>query len=131
MTIPPAKTFCPATMCPLFARDGSPWTGDKNSTCPRAKPLPGLPGGGCGWWKGFGGSGCDGASAAREQVAQVAEHGRTLQIGPVHQRRAKASPRTFDCDRAGECQWQVEAGDGLCPPRLALSKGIDPKACAY
>lgn len=25
-----SDTFCPATMCPLFAADGSPWTGHKN-----------------------------------------------------------------------------------------------------
>ncbi len=125
------STFCPATMCPLFAKDGSPWTGHKNSKCPQAQPLPGLPGCGCAWWKGFGGSGCDGATSATQQVAEVARRGHTLQIGPVQQKRAKAAPRSYECDRASECQWQIEAGKKLCPPRLALSKGVDPKACAY
>lgn len=124
-------TFCPATMCPLFAKNGSPWTGHKNSSCPKAKPLPGLPGGGCGWWQGFGGCGCDGASAARQQIGEVEKRGRTLQIGPTQQKRDRTKPRSYECDRAHECQWQAEAGTGLCPPRLALSKGIDPRACAY
>ncbi len=38
-------TFCPATMCPLFAADGSPWTGDVNAICEHSHEK-------CGWWDG-------------------------------------------------------------------------------
>lgn len=27
------ETFCPATMCPLIAPKGSPWTGSFNTPC--------------------------------------------------------------------------------------------------
>lgn len=121
-------TFCPATMCPLFARDGSPWTGDKNSPCPQ---KGGMKRGCCAWWQGFGGTGCDGATSATMQVLEAVATGRALQVGPIQMQRPTAAPRTYDCPRAHECQWQQEAGDGLCPPRLALSAGVDPKACAY
>lgn len=124
------STFCPATMCPLFAAEGSPWTGQKNAVCPqRHGEYPAD--GGCIWYQGFGGTGCDGAAAAASQVIEAEQHGSTFQIGPVQQKRGPASPRTYDCPRAGDCQWQVEAGAGLCPPRLALSNGIDARVCAW
>lgn len=123
-------TFCPASMCPLIAPEGSPWTGQKNSPCPQAHPLPGLPGGGCGWWQGFGGSGCDGCTAAVEQIMDVERSGRTLQVNAAR-RYSQTSEKTFDCPRIGDCQWQREAGEALCPPRLALSKGMDPRVCNY
>lgn len=103
MGAPSEATFCPASMCPLFAANGSPWTGEKNSKCPRARPLPDLPGGGCGWWQGFGGCGCDGASAAVEQIIDVERRGSTLQLGKGAKRFTKQAPKTYDCERAHEC----------------------------
>lgn len=116
-----ATTFCPATMCPLFARDGSPWTGDKNTPCE---------GTGCGWFDVE--EGCQGAVASFTQVGEVAAGQPLLQLGPVAARRTdRRAERTFDCPRAHECQWQIEYGEQLCPPRHALSLGIDPRVCAY
>lgn len=113
-------SFCPATMCPLFAANGSPWTGDKDSPCERDK---------CGWWhKGQ----CNGSSVSLEQIYEVAESGTLLQIGIKRAKRtSKGTPKHYECQRASECQWQIEAGSGLCPPRLAMSLGIDPATCAY
>ena len=111
--------FCPATMCPLFAAEGSPWTGDKNALCSRSACL---------WWSD---DGCQGCVAALDQISDVGQHGATLQIGPRRQRRARAKPREYDCPRAHECQWQIECAPALCPPRWALARGIDPKASAY
>lgn len=111
-------TFCPATMCPLFAAQGSPWTGQRDSHCEREE---------CAWF--FDGR-CAGGVEARGQIELVAQGGVPLQIGPGIE-KASVTPKSFDCPRATECQWQAEAGDELCPPRTALSKGVDPRACAY
>ena len=108
---------CPATMCPLFAADGSPWTGDKDSDCIGAE---------CGWWHK---EHCTGGDAAREQIAELTIGRRPLVLGKKF-RVGPSKPTTFDCPRAGVCQWQKES-DGLCPPRLALSLGLDPRACAW
>ena len=123
-------TFCPATMCPLFAAEGSPWTGEKNGECPRRHTsTPGTRG--CLWYRGFGGCGCDGRTAALGQVAEAEAGKRVLQIGPVIAEKERVAAKTFDCPRAHECQWQAESKGELCPPRLALAKGIDPRTCAY
>lgn len=124
-------SFCPATMCPLFAAGGSPWTGGKNVECPR-RHASSQAGRGCGWYQGFGGCGCDGRTAALEQIEGMAAQGAVFQIGPVTVKRAApTAPKSYDCPRAAECQWQIESGKTLCPPRLALAQGIDPRACAY
>jgi hypothetical protein len=121
-------TSCPATMCPLMAPQGSPWTGDKDGPCPQRPP--GL--GGCGWWGAFGASGCAGVMAAHEQMAAASGGRFVLQIGPVQADQARRMPsKSFDCPKAERCQWQVEAGDKLCPPRQALKLGLDPRICAY
>jgi hypothetical protein len=115
------QTFCPATMCPLFAKDGSPWTGEKNHLCVNLA---------CGWFDVE--DGCQGAVASFTQVGEVEQSGRLFQLGPVSARRLdQRSAKTFDCPRAHECQWQIEYGEQLCPPRHALSLGIDPRVCAY
>jgi hypothetical protein len=111
--------FCPATMCPLFAADGSPWSGEVNAPCQGET---------CGW---FHDGHCLGARAAIENIDDVSSNRVLLQIGTVRVRRTKKTlPKTYDCPREKECKWQNET-TGLCPPRHALSLGIDPKACAY
>jgi len=98
------SAFCPATMCPLFARAGSPWTGDKNSNCEREK---------CGWWHN---GKCVATEWALEHVAEE-KPGKTLSKVP-------------HCPRAQECQWQRQS-EWLCPPRFAAVNGIDPRVCNY
>lgn len=121
-------SMCPASMCPLMAPEGSPWTGEKEAACPQR----GAKLGGCGWWQGFGGKTCDARMAATEQVA-TAQGGRfVLQLGPVQADQTRRRPsKSFDCPKAETCQWQREAGDDLCPPRRALKLGLDPRICAY
>jgi hypothetical protein len=117
-------TFCPATMCPLFAAGGSPWTGHKNSHCE---------GEACGFYhQGH----CEGAGAAIDQVMEARTGRRPFQLAVVTEGRRGVEyigrdTKTFDCSRAATCQWQVEAGDKLCPPRAALALGVDPRACGY
>lgn len=124
------SVFCPATMCPLFAAEGSPWTGHKNAVCPERPAYNGdlTDPRGCGF---FGKEGCDGCQAAKHQVLEVEKHGHTFQIGPKQSNRKDLKPRSFDCPRASDCSWQKYIGAELCPPRLALSKGIDPRSCAW
>jgi hypothetical protein len=109
---------CPATMCPLFAREGSPWTGDRDVPCIRQA---------CAWWDGR----CRGEEAATEQIALAADGLPVLQLGPAAKRSTPAAPRTYDCPRATDCQWQIQAGEALCPPRQALALGLDPRLAGY
>lgn len=112
-------------MCPLFAPEGSPWTGEKDATCPEKHED-------CGWWEGMGScNACDGCNAAYEQVAKAVEGKPVIQMGPICASKEKVEPKSFDCPRAAECQWQQQAGDDLCPPRKALAAGIDPRICAW
>lgn len=104
----PLDTFCPATMCPLFARDGSRWTGDIDAHCD---------GPACGW---FAGGGCQGAVHALEGVD---DERRSIPL-PL-----RKPPKSYECPRADECQWQRESAPSLCPPRAALSHGVSPTAC--
>lgn len=119
-----AVTFCPASMCPLFAADGSPWTGEKNAPCV---------GKACGWFGGLSSTNqCDGATAAYEQIVELTMGGRPLVFAKHATRVTRAT--TFACDRERDCQWQIEAvqrGLKLCPPRSALAAGLDPRVCAY
>ena len=118
--------FCPATMCPLFAKDGSPWTGEYDAPCPGHDDIDC---GGCPWWSMGGCS--DGGPF--ESVAEALHHeGRAMVVGPNRPKRdTVGTPREYDCPRASECQWQIRAGDRLCPPRAALSHGLDPRVSAF
>ena len=122
-------TFCPATMCPLFAPDGSPWTGERNAPCPQDHAK-------CGWFRGFNGDGCDACVTAISQIYAADEERPLVQLKVIvldapPPRMTKTAPTTFDCHRAHECQWQAECAPALCPPRYALSLGLDPRVCAY
>lgn len=113
------ETFCPSTMCPLFASEGSPWTRQYDVPCEKDK---------CAFF--FNGK-CDGSGHAEYQIEEVLEGKIPLQIGNIHMKHKSVKKREFDCPNSKRCQWQKESGDKLCPPRMALSKGIDPRVCVY
>jgi hypothetical protein len=116
---------CPATMCPLIAADGSPWTGDKAAPCPEDANI-------CSWWS----AAC--STGGIQAVVEAAASGRPVPVvGPVKPKRYDADPsraRFFDCPKASVCSWQKQAllaGRALCPPRDALKRGFDPRICLY
>ena len=122
---------CPASMCPLIAKDGSPWTGVFAAPCP-GKGLAEAPGpeDGCPWWDMA--CSCGGIQAQVEEAA--ADGGRMVVAGPNKPKRLIAAPRHYDCERAAQCRWQEQAamaGRVLCPPRDALSRGLDPRVCLF
>jgi hypothetical protein len=111
VTIP--ASFCPATMCPLFAAEGSPVSGAYDALCSRD----------CGWHDG---AICRaGRIATGEVIAATATNGVTWPklAGPIRR-------RVFACSRASECTWQRQQPGGLCAPRRALAHGLDPRGCA-
>lgn len=126
---------CPASMCPLVAPDGSPWTGEFDAVCPEAEPDFDKKTG-CAWW-GMGCNGCGGYVSAHKQIGEAADEGKVLVAGPNKPKRTNADPRKvvwdYDCPRAKDCQWQAhaEAEGGLCPPRSALRLGLDPRVCLF
>ena len=78
-----AAAFCPATMCPLFAPDGSEETGLRDARCSTE----------CGWNQG--GSCWAARTATGEIVAETARTTTTwLRLVDPHRRR------TFDCPHA-------------------------------
>lgn len=106
-------TFCPATMCPLFAADGSTLSGAVNATCEREA---------CRW---FDGTICQAGRVAIGEVAMASagEGGSWPRLSnPMHR-------RAFDCPRERECTWQQQSPGGLCAPRRALAHGLDPRHC--
>lgn len=103
---------CPATMCPLIAKDGSPNANVYAGTCPQHDDIDH---GGCFWWK----IGCStGLQHKMVDEAVSAAKGNTR------------TSRTYDCPKASVCSWQKSAvanGRKLCPPRTALAAGVDPR----
>lgn len=98
---------CPATMCPLIAKDGSPNANVYAEACPQHDDIDH---GGCFWWK----IGCS-TGLQHKMVKEVA---------------GTRPPRTYDCPKAAVCSWQksaAERGEALCPPRTALADGVDPR----
>lgn len=115
---------CPASMCPLIAKDGSPWTGQYAAPCPAHDDIDSD---GCPWWS----MACS-TGGIQAQVEEAAiQGGRMAVLGPNQPRRLAGAPRSFDCPKAAACQWQAQAGDKLCPPRDALSRGLDPRVCLF
>lgn len=128
---------CPATMCPLVARDGSPWTGGKSSPCPEKGLVDDEDrtgdalADGCPWWDmGCGGNGMQFLVHEAEEAG-----GKAAVIGPNRPRRREiGAPRTFECPKESVCSWQKQAliaGYETCAPRTALAKGIDPRVVLF
>lgn len=114
---------CAASMCPLIAKHGSAWTGEKNAPCPEHSDLDS---GGCPWWT----IAC-GTGAIHEQVKSALDRP-VLIISSNRPRHGRREPSTFDCPNESVCSWQKVSADlsdygGLCPPRYALSLGLDPR----
>jgi hypothetical protein len=68
------------------------------------------------------------------QVEEAADRGgRILIVGPNQPRRLLAAPRSYDCPKASVCRWQEQATakSGLCPPRDALARGMDPRVTLF
>lgn len=101
-------SLCPASMCPLIAKRGSPNAGLYAQQCPESDAMPG----GCIWWE----VGCSTG----------------MQHRLVDERASQKLPNTdatdYDCPHAAVCSWQrlADKRQMLCPPRHALARGIKP-----
>ena len=84
-----ASLFCPATMCPLFAADGSRFSGAVNARCERE---------GCRW---FDRTICQAGRVVIGEVAMASAGQGSWPLLNDPMRR-----REFDCPRAHECSWQ-------------------------
>lgn len=119
---------CPASMCPLIAPNGSPWTGEYAAPCPGHDEADA---GGCPWW----GMACAGGGMQEMVEEAIDAGGRALIAGPNQPRREGIGPaRSYDCPKASVCRWQEQAqvaGRTLCPPRDALARGMDPRVCLF
>lgn len=118
---------CPASMCPLIAPNGSPWTGQFGGPCPGHDDIHTD---GCPWWS----MACS-TGGIQMQVEEAARNnGRAFVIGPNRPRREAGTARSYECPKAPVCRWQeqaVKAGRTLCPPRDALARGLDPRVCCF
>jgi hypothetical protein len=122
---------CPASMCPLIAPNGSPWTGEYGGACPGHDDLDNKEDRGCPWW----GMAC-GGGGMQHTVEEAAEAGGSaFVIGPNKPHRDTiGTAKEYDCPKASVCRWQEQAevaGRKLCPPRDALARGIDPRVCLF
>jgi hypothetical protein len=105
-------SMCAVTMCPLVAPFGSPWTGNKEAECAVVACH----------WHDF--NNVDGCLAVNEGLTAIA----SLEKSTPEELRVEA--KLFDCPKAEICKWQQQS-EGLCPPRLALSKGIHPRVTLF
>lgn len=127
---------CPASMCPLIAPTGSPWTGEYGGACPGHDNID-FPEGdarcGCPWWS----MACStGGIQHLVEEAAVRDGRSSMPIaGPNQPRHSSISAaKSYDCPKASVCRWQEQAlvaGHKLCPPRDALARGIDPRVCLF
>jgi hypothetical protein len=120
---------CPASMCPLIAPNGSPWTQDP-SPCPGHGDIDFArndPRCGCPWWV----MACATGGIQKQVERADRADGEMLVVGPNQPRRLRAAPRSYDCPKASTCRWQEIAGDRLCPPRDALARGLDPRVTLF
>ncbi len=116
---------CPATMCPLIAPEGSPWSGEYDAECPGHDDLDND---GCPWW----GMACGGSGNMQSVAEADAEDGKALVLGPNQpKRQERMTPKEYDCPRADECRWQEQSQTGLCAPRQAMKLGLDPRVCLF
>ena len=116
---------CPATMCPLIAPNGSPWNGSYGALCPGHDDIDSD---GCPWWS----MGCGGNGMVVMVDEAEADGGRVVVVGPNQPKRSGFStPREFDCPEAHHCRWQEQSPTGLCAPREALKRGMDPRVCLF
>lgn len=120
--------LCPASMCPLIAPNGSPWTGAYGAPCPGHDDLATD---GCPWWS----AACSTGGVQHQVEEAIAAGGRMAVAGPNQPRRDDLGlARAYECPKAGECRWQEQAekaGRALCPPRDALARGADPRVALF
>lgn len=115
---------CPASMCPLIAPKGSPWTGTYAAPCPGHDDLDTD---GCPWWS----MACSVGGIQGQVEEAAANGGKAFVIGPNYPHRDTiGNSRSYDCPKVSVCRWQEQAekaGRSLYPPRDALSRGLDPR----
>lgn len=117
---------CPASMCPLIAPQGSPWTGEKDRECPEHDDIENK---GCPWF-----SMACGVGGIHFEVEQAKENkGHAFVLGPNQPKVLNGNAKQYDCPKEDECSWQkhVKHESNLCGPRYALSLGLDPRVCLF
>lgn len=113
-------------MCPLIAPNGSPWTREKNGKCPEHDKIDH---GGCTWFT----IACGVGGIHHEVDMAFKNQGLAFVIGPNRPKKMLGKEKTYDCQREHECSWQKHCKheSGLCGPRYAISKGMDPRVCLF
>lgn len=116
---------CPASICPLMAKDGSPWSGEKDADCPG---FGGIDNGGCPWWD----MAC-GENGCMDVVIEVEKFGgKSVVLGPNKPKKDNIGvSKSYNCDKESFCRWQEQSPTGLCAPREALKRGLDPRVCLF
>jgi hypothetical protein len=110
-------------MCPLIAPKGSPWTGKKDVPCPEHDDIDN---GGFPWF-----SMACGTGGIHHQVDEAKAEGGAFVLGSRKPTKVEGKPTTFDCPKEAICSWQKHKKNELCPPRYALSLGLDPRVCNF